>query len=47
MTTLTTIETLPLTTDPAGVIRVDQTRVTLDTIVAAFIEGATAEEVVQ
>jgi uncharacterized protein (DUF433 family) len=47
MTQLTTTETLPLTTDPDGVIRVGKTRVTLDTVVAAFTEGATAEEIVQ
>ena len=29
-----------------GVVRVGETRVTLDTIVAAFREGATAEEIV-
>ena len=45
VTTLT--ETVPLETDPDGVMRVRQTRVTLDTIVAAFQEGATAEEIAQ
>jgi uncharacterized protein (DUF433 family) len=38
---------LPLSVDADGVIRVAGTRVTLDTIVAAFLEGATAEEIVQ
>ena len=38
---------IPLTVDADGVIRVANTRVTLDTVVAAFLEGATAEEVVQ
>jgi uncharacterized protein (DUF433 family) len=33
--------------DKDGVIRVSKTRVTLDTIVAAFDEGATAEEIAQ
>ncbi len=33
-------------TDPDGVVRVSGTRVTLDTIVAAFAEGLTAEEIV-
>lgn len=42
-TTLTDI--IPLITDKDGVIRVSKTRVTLDTIVAAFTEGATAEEI--
>lgn len=40
-------ETIPLETDAHGVIRVSNTRVTLDTIVAAFKEGATAEEIAQ
>jgi uncharacterized protein (DUF433 family) len=38
---------VPLTTDAHGLIRVAGTRVTLDTIVAAFEEGATAEEIAQ
>ena len=38
-------ETVPLARDADGVIRVGRTRVTLDTIVAAFLEGATAEEI--
>ena len=45
---------LPLTADPAplemdddGVVRVGKTRVTLDTVVAAFLDGATAEEIAQ
>jgi uncharacterized protein (DUF433 family) len=32
--------------DGEGVIRVGTTRVTLDTVVAAFLEGASAEEIV-
>lgn len=40
-------EPLPLVTGPDGVIRVSGTRVTLDTVVASFREGATAEEIVQ
>ena len=36
-----------LETGPDGVIRVSGTRVTLDTVWAAFNEGATAEEIVQ
>lgn len=42
-----TAETLPLAADADGVVRVGKTRVTLDTVVAAFSEGATAEEIVQ
>jgi uncharacterized protein (DUF433 family) len=38
---------IPIETDADGVIRVAGTRVTLDTLVAAFNEGATAEEIVQ
>jgi uncharacterized protein (DUF433 family) len=38
---------VPLTADKDGVMRVGGTRVTLDTVVAAFREGATAEEIVQ
>ena len=37
---------VPLRTDADGVVRVGRTRVTLDTVVAAFEEGATAEEIV-
>lgn len=37
----------PLTTGEDGVIRVTGTRVTLDSIVAAFDAGATPEEIVQ
>ena len=40
-------DTLPLETDADGVVRVSRTRVTLDTLVRAFIEGATAEEIAQ
>ncbi|RMD93462.1 MAG: DUF433 domain-containing protein [Calditrichaeota bacterium] len=42
-----TTEPVPLLTDRDGVVRVGGTRVTLDTVVAAFNEGATAEEIVQ
>lgn len=38
---------VPIHTDSDGVIRVSGTRVTLDTLVAAFENGATAEEIVQ
>ena len=40
-------ETVPLSADADGVIRVSGTRVTLDTLIFAFIEGATAEEIAQ
>jgi uncharacterized protein (DUF433 family) len=40
-------EIIPLETDAHGVIRVSNTRVTLDTIVTAFRDGATAEEIAQ
>jgi uncharacterized protein (DUF433 family) len=38
---------VPLTTERDGVARVAGTRVTLDTVVAAFDRGATPEEIVQ
>ena len=41
-----TPEPMPLMTDQDGVVRVGGTRVTLDTIVMAFNQGATAEEIV-
>jgi uncharacterized protein (DUF433 family) len=41
------VETIPLQTDRDGVVRVGNTRVTLDSIVTGFLEGATAEELVQ
>ena len=40
-------ERVPIQTDADGVIRVAGTRVTLETLVAAFDAGATAEEIVQ
>jgi uncharacterized protein (DUF433 family) len=40
-------ERVPIETDANGVIRVGGTRVTLDTLVAAFDGGATAEEIAQ
>jgi uncharacterized protein (DUF433 family) len=39
-------EALPLAADADGVVRVRGTRVTLDTVVEAFVEGATAEQIV-
>ena len=41
------MSSVPLTTGDDGVIRVTGTRVTLDSIVAAFDAGATPEEIVQ
>lgn len=46
MTLLVEAEAPPLRADSAGVMRVGQTRVTLDTVVYAFNEGSTAEEIV-
>ena len=40
-------EPLPLQTDADGWVRVGNTRVTLDTIVVAFQQGATAEKIAQ
>lgn len=40
-------ESFSLLTDRDGVVRVGGTRVTLDTIIEAFQEGATAEEIAQ
>jgi uncharacterized protein (DUF433 family) len=44
-----TIDTckIPLQEDPSGAVRVENTRVTLDSIVLAFREGATAEEIAE
>jgi uncharacterized protein (DUF433 family) len=40
-----TAELIPLVADANGAIRVSRTRVTLDTVITAFLEGATAEEI--
>jgi uncharacterized protein (DUF433 family) len=45
MTLAIAIESAPLETDIHGVIRVGKTRVTIDTVVVAFLEGASAEEI--
>jgi uncharacterized protein (DUF433 family) len=45
MTLAILVEPTPLEVDAHGVVRVGQTRVTLDTVVTAFLEGATAEEI--
>jgi uncharacterized protein (DUF433 family) len=39
--------TVPLSMDEAGVFRVADTRVSLDSVIYAFDEGATPEEIVQ
>jgi uncharacterized protein (DUF433 family) len=39
--------TVPLSTDEAGVLRVAGTRVSLDSVIFAFDEGATPEEIAQ
>src|SRR6266498_3142953 len=44
---VTKTEIIPLETDTDGVIRVSNTRVTLDTLITAFKDGATAEEIAQ
>ena len=45
MTLLIETQPLPLMLEKEGSIRVSGTRVTLDTLVYAFLEGATAEEI--
>lgn len=45
MTLAIALETTPIEADAHGVVRVAQTRVTLDTVVTAFLEGCTAEEI--
>ncbi|MBA2377281.1 MAG: DUF433 domain-containing protein [Rubrobacter sp.] len=47
MTLAVDYEPIPLAVGRDGVARVGGTRVTLDTLVAAFHEGATAEEIAQ
>ena len=39
-------ETIPVKTDKDGVIRVGETRVTLETVVSAFKNGETAEDII-
>lgn len=45
MTVAQPSETIPLVTDQDGGVRVGGTRITLDTVVAAFDAGATPEEI--
>jgi uncharacterized protein (DUF433 family) len=42
-----TTTTVPISQDEAGVLRVTGTRVSLDSVIFAFSEGATPEEIVQ
>jgi uncharacterized protein (DUF433 family) len=46
MTLTVELQTIPLKADQDGVMRVGETRVTLDTVVHAFDQGHTAEEIV-
>jgi uncharacterized protein (DUF433 family) len=39
-------EVIPLSADAEGIMHVGNTRVTLDSVIAAFADGATAEEIV-
>lgn len=45
MTLAIAVEPAPIKTDDQGVVRVASTRVTLDTVVTAFLEGCTPEEI--
>jgi uncharacterized protein (DUF433 family) len=47
MTLASALEPVPLATDAFGVVRVATTRVTLDTVVTAFLEGCTPEEIAE
>lgn len=47
MSLLVNAEPMPLVRDADGVVRIGATRVTLDTLVAAYREGMTAEGIVE
>lgn len=47
MNTATVTESIPVVMDHDGVMRILRSRVTLDTLVSAFQDGATAEEIAQ
>jgi uncharacterized protein (DUF433 family) len=47
MAEASTTESIPLVLGDDGVMRVGGTRVTLETVLSAFAEGATAEEIAQ
>lgn len=40
------VSKVPLKTDSEGVVRIGETRVTLDSVIGAFKNGATSEEIV-
>jgi uncharacterized protein (DUF433 family) len=46
MTLVLTVEPIPLRESADGVMLVGETRVTLDTVISAFNQGVTAEEIV-
>lgn len=45
MTLAIVLEPVPIAIDPDGVVRVAKTRVTLDTVVTAFLEGFTSKKI--
>lgn len=47
MSLMISTDSPPLTKDSGGVIRVGGTRVSLDSVVFAFLDGSTPEEIVQ
>ncbi len=47
MTLAIALDPAPLAADIYGVVRVANTRVTLDTVVTTFLEGCTAEEIAE
>ena len=47
MTLSIALEPAPIETDAQGVVRVAKTRVTLNTVMAAFLEGCLPEEIVE
>lgn len=47
MTLAIALEPAPIEIDEQGVVRVAKTRVTLDTVVTAFLEGCTPEEIAE
>ncbi len=47
MSTQAAVEPIPLHTDTDGVIRVAGTRITLDTIIGAYLKGETPEQIAQ
>ena len=47
MKTATVTESIPVVMDRDGVMRILHSRITLDTLVSAFQDGATAEEIAQ